>query len=825
MQGSSDLGGGVSAAAVVIGVGSYPTRPLPGAVADAVAFRDLLVELGLVDAEHVSLHTEPVRPDGQRADSSTIKRALKKLYDDGCAVDRFYFFFAGHGLLAPVDAARAVRHTAIAPSDVSSLEDDSDRLIDVDDLFDRFSAAGPREQFFFIDACRDDVFADSPGNVPRIAWPVSPNPCAGPNQQGLVYAVSPGAKAEERGGAGVFTSYLLDGLRGSGQGLDWSYDDQTYVVTVQSVHAHVLACVRAMVQNLPFWKQRYMEPQLVVKQNRLSAMRVVADPPQAGLTVTIEPVEAEAYTNVGLALLGEPLLKPSWPPQRSGELVEVSRHRYKVMVAVDPMYGVPSVEPPTIDARVQSTVLVRLGPPVLAAPPKPGPGPAIVTEVRQQPAPTAYLHAVSLEPAATIEIDGTDPPYQHLRGGPELQANLQPGHYRVGFSVGDELFSTDTIELGRSDVVEVRPTPPVSPLVHDMLVGQASAEAFEVAEEIGPIQAGIVATMLPLVGISAFSPLPEIPHRLRGLLPPHDPANYQDRPLVVVLAADGDGWGSSVPQLLRETHCRAVDADGNAVEVALGPLNGPVHQVGRVVAGFHSAPAGSFTLRLTSRHFGEVRLAAASLPHRATVVTLAVRSDGLLDVTQNVLRFPGRTYDEPVPIIPYSRMLRELQVGKQLYASGELIERSNHANLMLLRDFLHAKWTDPVLGCMAYYAWWDAQEAGLPEALGVASSNLQITAHNLYHYFGGLLDAQIIAARELPALGEKLLPALVQTRNAPILARSAMELADLAVQLGHHQAPIIELARSLGPGAVWTLAWDVSSVDATAGVPARASAG
>ena len=39
--------------------------------------------------------------------------------------------------------------------DVENLDTDGDALIDVDALLKRFRLAGPREQFFFVDACRD----------------------------------------------------------------------------------------------------------------------------------------------------------------------------------------------------------------------------------------------------------------------------------------------------------------------------------------------------------------------------------------------------------------------------------------------------------------------------------------------------------------------------------------------------------------------------------------------------------------------------------------------------------------------------------------------
>ena len=56
------------------------------------------------------------------------------MYKSGDKYDRLYFYFAGHGLLAPADAARGLMHTAVVPSNVYDLRDDADSLIDVDEL-------------------------------------------------------------------------------------------------------------------------------------------------------------------------------------------------------------------------------------------------------------------------------------------------------------------------------------------------------------------------------------------------------------------------------------------------------------------------------------------------------------------------------------------------------------------------------------------------------------------------------------------------------------------------------------------------------------------
>jgi hypothetical protein len=109
-----------SAYAVIIGVDDYAIGPLTSAVRDAVPFRSALLELKLVQENEVTLLTSPAQPGGGPADRATINAVTREVYDRGVRLDRFYFFFAGHGLTAWTDAARSVAETALVPSDAGS---------------------------------------------------------------------------------------------------------------------------------------------------------------------------------------------------------------------------------------------------------------------------------------------------------------------------------------------------------------------------------------------------------------------------------------------------------------------------------------------------------------------------------------------------------------------------------------------------------------------------------------------------------------------------------------------------------------------------------
>ena len=124
--------------------------------------------------------------------------------------------------------------------------------------------------------------------------------------------------------------------------------------------------------------------------------------------------------------------------------------------------------------------------------------------------------------------------------------------------------------------------------------------------------------------------------------------------------------------------------------------------------------------------------------------------------------------------IPYGRLLRELQLGQQLYQGGELYDLGAGDRSELLNDALNAKWTDPILGCMAYYALADeARRSADPERM---LTRRQLVAKNLLRYFPELPDARIIAGLELipdaPSASESF-----GTAEMPVLARSLRQAA------------------------------------------------
>jgi hypothetical protein len=808
----------MDARAIVIGIDHYAGDPLTSAVRDAKAFRDSLIRLDLVRPEHVVFLCD------ETADRAGINAATKNIYDNGAEVDRLYFYFSGHGLMAPADPARSVFYTALIPSDVADLAADAYRLINFDDLRDRLRFAGPKEQLFFVDACRDLAFGANPGNVPSLGWPASPNPSSPANAQAALYAVSPHGQAlGAKDGMGVMTTHLLQALTDDGIGVDWSDDLGSYAITMESIRNCVRLKVKVAVQDRPFWERQYMLPELVATDPPLTPIRIVEDPPLRPLIVTIEPAHAADVTNVALAQRRNELAMPRWPPMRSGDTVPVEPQRYEIVASS--MVGDAVVDPRWIDVRTHSAAIVRVVAPESGVPSTPDPidpgepGQATVSESGGPPFARPFgmgtgLRAEALEANTVIEVDGLDPPYRRWQAHGQLHEIVPPGFYRVRFRIGAEVFSETELEAVVDSDLTIHPTVAPSAVLAEMLGDTAPRPEVVLSETIGPMQSAVLDTMLPIIGVKPFDGTGDLFPQFSGLMPVLDPAEFLDRPLSVVVAVEGVRWPWPVEEVLASASCkcrRQGPAGETVVNVVLTPLPSAVG--GRVAAGFTTAPAASFTVTVSSPHFGVIELAAASIPGRITVVAVTLSPDGMLGLSQNILRIPGRSYREPLSDVPYGRMLRELQLGQKLYESGELVSTGAAVSGGELWELLHAKWTDPVLGCMAYYAWTDAMRLGLPQAQHDALFITRRTASNLQEFFPSLPDALVIGGLDDLDQAEASYWQLLELDQVPVLARSARELARFARDVGLSDRRVVRWADRLNPGTPWTAAWDLTGVN------------
>src|SRR5262249_24098239 len=142
------------------------------------------------------------------------------------AADRFFFYFAGHGLTARVNGADipCICLRNFTPKLTSN-------AVSLPSVFERLRATQFKEQFFFADACRNLPFSTEfqVSDFDRPAIPI-----ANPFPQFIAYATQPRNTAAELDSAGfeggAFTGNLLNGLSGKGAAKQWDGEQGEYVV-------------------------------------------------------------------------------------------------------------------------------------------------------------------------------------------------------------------------------------------------------------------------------------------------------------------------------------------------------------------------------------------------------------------------------------------------------------------------------------------------------------------------------------------------------------------------------------------------------------------
>jgi hypothetical protein len=562
------------------------------------------------------------------------------------------------------------------------------------------------------------------------------------------------------------TRRLVEALEGAGRAVDYSLDDDAYVITMPSVRNYVQARVKEDLSGAGA-DLSFALPSLDAPDPAPAPIRVVAPPAPRALTVHIEPDERAGTARVQVGLGGSVVVK-SWPPSANHAAVALDARPHRLTASATG--GVADPASCVVDVREQTEAVVR----IRAPGDEDTSGPRVETvsadaialvqargrlldfhdDVSEGEA-TGALRVAVRDSAVGIDVAGLEPPYVTLSAVGSLGADVPPGSYRVDFRLGPEPLSVAEVYVAAGEVVVVDAR-------HDVDFARRAA---------GP---ELSATDWQLLGLAPFMSedawaVADAVGQLR------DDARQLSRPVAVVVEPDVERvWVGA-----EEAATHPVETPRGAVAIAL-------------------AEGGSawFDIGLPDRRGGAVAIASATLENRVTVLTQRRTSDGRLDITQNLFPHPARPrlpYD-PAPDLP--EMARLLQVGQALYKSGELLRAERSADV---RELLHGKWTDPILGCIGVYA--AAADAGDHET----RLPLGQTAHNLFLYFGNLPDARIAAAGLRSADRSHLLASILAREAVPLLAQSAALLAQFAIESRLFDHPAVERHARIPTGQIWNL--------------------
>jgi len=256
---------------IAIGIDGYELEDwrLGSCVDDALAFAGWAVRAGGVAPEDVRLLLGPASDVGDNPPSTgttqlpgvagdfpfarATREAITKLIstqmtEAGWSTgDRLYFYYAGHG--CSHEFARGARPDPVLfPVDVEALPLHAYLLLGFTEVLENLRAYGPKQQFVFIDACRDFAlggYASTAGaSTGRYYRPVPPH---GDCMQYILYATAPGERAVELG-KGVFGAVLLQGLEGHPGALQRLAGQVDYQLTFSRLFSFVRKTVDTQVR-------------------------------------------------------------------------------------------------------------------------------------------------------------------------------------------------------------------------------------------------------------------------------------------------------------------------------------------------------------------------------------------------------------------------------------------------------------------------------------------------------------------------------------------------------------------------------------------------
>jgi hypothetical protein len=367
--------------AIIVGIDDYAGQPLTAAVNDACEFHDTILACRLAGESDIVLLTSPRRAEATgEATHQNIINALYAAYTSGDAFERLLFHFSGHGLLAFSNAQQNRTRTALVAREVEELDRDGRYLIDFTELLDVMEAAGPREQFYFVDACRDMSYSRQPG-VGVLGWAATGR--LSQRTQRCIYAVSPlGQALAIPGERGIFTDELCRALRDPIAALDFDPPADRYVVTTESLFDYVKTIVRERLKNEPFWAKSYNLPaRFANESDPPTPLRATRDPGDVPFTVHIVPDSAQDATKVTLKMGPVPLSDEYCYPKRKNHETVYLKPQY-VRLRAESTFGQTDPSECTVDLRREHQQTIHVGaPPVEPPAPQIGPSPPQVTPV------------------------------------------------------------------------------------------------------------------------------------------------------------------------------------------------------------------------------------------------------------------------------------------------------------------------------------------------------------------------------------------------------------------------------------------------------------
>lgn len=752
--------------AIVIGINQYwkPEACLKGAINDARKMCEWLLRVdgGAVPPRNLYLLLSP-KPDdsdeiagirlrnvqlGEATHTSVIKSIETLLQRSGGQGERLFFYFSGHGIASRISFSN---ENAITFSDFTNQL--TTNSLTLRSLFELFQGTQFREQFFFIDGCR---------NIPwkkeyRLGEYPNPRPQTSTvPPQFIMYATSPGVKAREIGKVGneqgAFTSALLEGLAGNRIAKVWDDNAQEYFIRWYSLFKYVEDQVGKM-------KLRVGDELIQIPRQdgehgsenpELGRFSADAFPPER-LDVNLNPPiilpqskiivgdyggEVDTEPKPGFSISELPVLFQQLPPRtysvRAAIAGYIPERRY---------YPVDLYEPKTVEVKLLPGQVV------------PGKGKELDTTgltkgFGDEPTP-GTIEIISEDRLAKLELADNTGKVIAKGNGTLWVTERHPGFYRARIISPEGNPVEKLIELlpGETEKIELPAlTPPDSPLFREVInragISIQQDNTLYPSEAVGPIAFAQLSTILALAGGAANE---ETGYGIGIKLSHIGVSSFQQ--IIGEQASSGMqilfGIEADTPEQAREYlsgfRIRCWDQNSRSVpEESEQPQ--PLEQFAGLAEFAWEKEPGSYWLSLETDDQEPVAIAVTVMPRRLTLVVFDRDVTGEINIYQYMPSLDSRDPRDPRREIASFPVLQRSELIQRAYMSGRLEEPDENARLLL-----YAKWREPIAGCLGGYILLKVNPQD--ELLGEA-------VRNLTHYFGELSDSHVLHAEYLDSQAE-----------------------------------------------------------------------
>lgn len=375
-----------------------------------------------------------------------------------------------------------------------------------------------------------------------------------------------------------------------------------------------------------------------------------------------------------------------------------------------------------------------------------GGGTGVPKGISPKPKPTtATLTVTSADPLAPIEITDNKGELKASGTGTVTLDKLQPGFYRARLVTPEGALAEEVVDLEAGATEEVSLDAPRLPNeglfreIVDRTGFREDRNGMLVASDTSVIDAMAtpqLVTMLALagsivvphygwadkvsdLGLKPFSSLVRTPHTsgLRVVLADE-------------LSGSAAGQGEGRDYLSRvgiRFWPQGQDMTPPARPTPKPPI--PSVKIPGIADFARGVEPGAYTLELSLPERPPVNFSVAVLPGRLTLLILHRHPDG----TPRVYVYSPPFSDDEYPVREAAQSLRRLELLQRFYVSNQVNQLHALRNAI---ELLHAKWIDPLAGCLGGYTMLKLGQA----------AELKVAVRNMLRHYGQLSDSHVLAA-------------------------------------------------------------------------------